>query len=80
MFKLIAWIIFFYLLFKIVRNFLGPVLNQGRQTNHQPYNQQQGGYNRPKEGSTTIHKTNTNDKRNDGDDEGEYIDYKEIKE
>jgi hypothetical protein len=79
MFKLIAWIIFFYLLFKVFRNFLSPFLNAGRQT-QTPYNQQQDGYNRPKEGSTTIHKTNSSGKRNDADDDGEYIDYKEIKE
>ncbi len=81
MFKIIAWIVFFYLLFRVLRAVLVPLLGLNRKM-HNPYQQQPFGqnYEQRNEGSTTYHKSQTNSTtRKNNDDDGEYIDYKEIK-
>lgn len=84
MLKLIAWIIFFYLLFRLLRNVLGPMLGMSRKVQNPygqtPFGQQhQQQYQQRREGETTFHKPENNSSRKN-DDDGEYIEYKEIKE
>jgi hypothetical protein len=72
MFKALIWFLFFYLIYKLIRNIFMPV-----RTGHQPADTH---YNaNPKNGKTEVFNVPENYRtRKKDDNNGEYIDYKDI--
>jgi hypothetical protein len=78
MFKFLAWIIFLYIVFTIVRSLLKPIggsrIHRQNSTKQNPFNPE-----RFKNGETFISGRYEKTKGTIDDDSGEYIDYKEVK-